>query len=86
MKSFAERGMRLPVVHVDFRRGIVNFNEERPYHLTYILRDYQGNESRYHFTVHGKRDSRISLHNRAELLNDYRLYGQILWPLHTRRH
>ena len=53
MKSYRERGMRLPILHTNFNRGIVNFNEERPYYLTYILRDYQGNESRYHFTVRG---------------------------------
>ena len=59
MKSYRERGMRLPILHTNFNRGIVNFNEERPYYLTYILRDYQGNEARYHFTVQGQRDSRI---------------------------
>ena len=89
MKSYRERGMRLPILHTDFNRGIVNFNEERPYNLTYILRDYQGNEARYHFTVQGQRDSRIQPSERSMrqvpcrmLLDDYLLYGQLLWPLH----
>lgn len=89
MKSYRERGMRLPILHTDFNRGIVNFNEERPYNLTYILRDYQGNEARYHFTVQGQRDSRIQPSDRSMrqvpcrmLLDDYLLYGQLLWPLH----
>ena len=89
MKSYRERGMRLPILHTDFNRGIVNFNEERPYYLTYILRDYQGNEARYHFTVQGQRDSRIQPSDSSMrqvpcrmLLDDYLLYGQLLWPLH----
>ena len=89
MKSYREPGMRLPILHTDFNRGIVNFNEERPYNLTYILRDYQGNEARYHFTVQGQRDSRIQPSDNSMrqvpcrmLLDDYLLYGQLLWPLH----
>ena len=89
MKSYRERGMRLPILHTNFNRGIVNFNEERPYYLTYILRDYQGNEARYHFTVQGQRDSRIQPSDSSMrqvpcrmLLDDYLLYGQLLWPLH----
>ncbi len=83
MKSFREPGVRLPLLHTDFNQGIINFTEQRPYHLTYILRDYQGNESRYDFTVQGQPDSRITLHERKTLLNAYLLYGQVLWPLHT---
>jgi len=86
MKSYREPGVRLPVLHTDFNRGIVNFDQERPYHLTYILRDYQGNESCYHFTVCGQRDSRIKLHYRCSLLDDYRLFDQVLWPLYTRKY
>ena len=81
MKSYRELGMRLPILHTDFNRGIVNFSEERPYHLTYILRDYQGNVSRYNFTVQGLRDDRIQLNNRRTLLDSYSLYGRLLWPL-----
>ena len=68
MKSYREPGMRLPILHTDFNRGIVNFNEERPYHLTYILRDYQGNQSRYDFTVLGRPDRRVKLHDRLPAL------------------
>ena len=51
MKSFLEPGCRLPILWADEQRGIVAFNEERPYRLDYILRDYCGNESHYSFTV-----------------------------------
>ena len=83
MKSFREPGMRLPILHTNFEQGIVCFSEERPYHLTYILRDYQGNESRYHFTVRGERYQGITPHPRRTLLNDYLLFRQVTWPLHT---
>lgn len=53
MKSFLEPGCRLPILWADKDRGIINFNEERPYRLEYVLRDYSGNESRYSFTVRG---------------------------------
>jgi len=86
MKSYREPGMRLPILHTDFSRGIVNFSEERPYHLTYILRDYQGNWSQYNFTVLGVRDTRIkNPQPRCQLLNNYLLFDQCLWPLHTRK-
>ena len=86
MKSYKEPGMRLPILHTDFSDGIVTFDEERPYHLTYLLRDYQGNTSRYDFTVIGQRDARIRKpQRRCQLLNPYLLYEQVLWPLHERR-
>lgn len=82
MKSYREDGIRLPIIHTDIHDGYVIFNEERPYHLTYILRDYYGNESRYDFTVRGVRDSRVKggNHHRYRLLNDYLLWRQCLWP------
>ena len=86
MKSYREPGMRLPILHTNFSQGIVTFNEERPYHLTYILRDYQGNWSQYNFTVQGVRDARIkNPQPRCQLLNNYLLFDQILWPLYTRK-
>ena len=86
MKSYKEPGMRLPILHTDFSGGIVTFDEERPYHLTYLLRDYQGNVSRYDFIVIGQRDARIRKpQRRCQLLNPYLLYEQVLWPLHERR-
>ena len=81
MKSFREPGMRLPILHTNFEQGVVCFSEERPYHLTYVLRDYQGNESRYHFTVRGQCYAGITPRPRRTLLNSYQLYGQIVWPL-----
>ena len=85
MKSFKEEGMRLPILHVNFDRGIVTFDEERPYHLTYVLRDYQGNQSQYSFTVRGVRNNHIKINKRKRLWNDYLYWQQCLWPLHTRR-
>lgn len=85
MKSFREPGLRLPILHTNFEQGVVCFSEERPYHLTYILRDYQGNESRYSFTVHGQRFAGITPRPRRTLLDSYRLYGQVTWPLHSSR-
>ena len=85
MKSYREPGLRLPILHTGFDRGIVTFDEERPYHLTYILRDYQGNQSEYNFTVHGRRDARVTPRRRCTLLDSYQLFDQCLWPLHTRR-
>ena len=83
MKSYREPDMRLPILHTGFDRGIVDFNEERPYHITYILRDYQNNQARYDFTVRGQRDSRVHPSKRRQLLNDYLLFQQCLWPLES---
>ena len=99
MKSFKEPGMRLPLLHTDIHNGYVIFNEERPYHLTYILRDFQNNMSIYHFTVLGVPDRRVkpraSRHNGSldsyrpfdsyRILDSYRLWRQCLWPLYTCR-
>ncbi len=85
MKSYREPGMRLPVIHTDFNQGIVNFSEERPYHLIYILRDYHGNEAHYAFTVRGVKDNRITIHNKKRLCNDYLYWQQCLWPRYTHR-
>ena len=86
MKSFREPGMRLPILHTNFEQGVVCFSEERPYHLTYVLRDYQGNESRYHFTVRGERFPNIEVRPRRQLLDSYRLYRQATRPSKTMKH
>lgn len=82
MKSYREEGMRLPILHTGLDRGIVTFDEQRPYHLTYILRDYQNNTAQYHFTVRGLPDRRVKaprpLPNR--LPNDCQIWQQCLWP------
>ncbi len=87
MKSYREYGMRLPILHTDIHRGIVTFNEERPYHLTYILRDYQNNRAVYHFTVHGKKNNTVKTpapHNRT-ILHSCPSWYQCLWPLYSFR-
>ena len=55
MKSFVDPGNRLRFLHADDNRGIVNFNEERDYHLTYTLQDIYGNRADYSFVVHGRK-------------------------------
>ena len=55
MKSFVAPGNPLPVLRTDESRGIVNFDQERAYHLEYSLTDAFGNTSEYSFIVRGKR-------------------------------
>jgi hypothetical protein len=55
MKAFVEPGVSLPILKTDDSRGYVCFNEEREYHLCFVLTDFKGNVSRYSFTVDGKR-------------------------------
>lgn len=55
MKSFVEPGNPLAVVHTNASNGYVNFSEERPYRLTYILTDAFGNSSSFTFMVIGER-------------------------------
>lgn len=57
MKSFAEPGNTLPVIHTDGNRGYVDFNEERVYHLVYTISDIFGNTRQYTFSVLGKKQS-----------------------------
>ncbi|MBQ9232234.1 MAG: M23 family metallopeptidase [Prevotella sp.] len=54
MRSYIPKGVTLPILQADENDGYVVFNEERPYQIRYILRDYTGNESHYEFTVIGK--------------------------------
>lgn len=53
MRSYIPKGVTLPILQADENGGYVVFDEERPYQIRYILRDYTGNESHYEFTVHG---------------------------------
>lgn len=55
MKAFVEPGVSLPILKTDDSRGYVCFDEEREYHLCFVLTDFKGNVSRYGFTVEGKR-------------------------------
>lgn len=71
MKSFVEPGNALPCLMADKNRGLVNFNEERDYHLEYVLRDFKGNEVRYPFTVKARKAAELPLqggHEAAPLL------------------
>lgn len=83
MKMFREPGMRLPILHTSLDRGIIDFNEERPYHLNVVLRDYQNNRSTYSFVVRGQRDGRVRKSRSSMLLDDNMLWRKCLWPLHS---
>lgn len=61
MKSYAEPGNTLACLQTDENRGIVDFNEERDYRLEYVLRDFKGNETRYPFTVQGRKVSFVAV-------------------------
>ena len=52
---YLEPGNTLPFLYTPKDRGIIEFNEARDYHLTYILRDYKGNVTTYNFTVKGEK-------------------------------
>ncbi len=51
MRSYICPGVTLPIL--TDRGAIIDFNEERPYRLTFKLTDFKGNTSEYHFTVNG---------------------------------
>ena len=55
MKSFVDPGNTLPMLHADEDRGIVCFDQERDYQLSYLLTDFAGNTSEYTFVVRGQR-------------------------------
>ena len=66
MKSFVDPGNRLRILHTDANRGIVNFSEERDYHLVYRLQDAYGNTAEYAFVVRGQRQAIPKLRRSAE--------------------
>lgn len=55
MKSFIEPGNLLQQVDPSLGDGLVNFDEERPYHFVYELEDAHGNLTSLDFTVQGQR-------------------------------
>ena len=82
MKSFIEAGNPLPMLHADDSRGIIDFHEERDYHLAYTLTDAFGNQSEYTFIVRGERQpiEPAPVHSMAALLrwdrqNNFQLPG-----------
>lgn len=54
-RSFILPGVTMPFVSADCSRGIVEFSEERDYHIEYRLSDYFGNTAVYKFVVTGER-------------------------------
>ena len=61
MKSYIEPGNTLGCLQADAHRGIIQFNEERDYHLEYVLRDFKGNEAHYPFIVKGDPSAAASI-------------------------
>ena len=53
MKSFVEPGNRLSFVE-SVNRGVISIDEEKTYHLTYLLEDAYGNSSRINVWIEGK--------------------------------
>ncbi len=54
MRSHLTRGARLRLLRADAKRGILRINEERDYHIRYVLRDRHGNTARYQFVIRGE--------------------------------
>lgn len=71
MKSFIEPGCRLSFLKADKNRGIVDFCEERPYRIEYVLRDYNGNTSTYSFVVNASPNNHGVTQNK-NLLSKFR--------------
>ena len=51
LKSFLMPGNTLPFIKTDASKGIIDFNQQRTYQLTYVLSDRFGNKAQYSFEV-----------------------------------
>ena len=71
MHSFLYPGMGLQMLSADKSKGIVNFNQERDYHLEYVLTDFKGNTSRYTFTVTGQKRAFVPQRQASTLRSVY---------------
>ena len=59
LKSFIEPGNMLPILKADEQQGVIDFNEERDYHLEYVLTDFFGNITHKSFVVKGRKDTMV---------------------------
>ena len=67
MKSYIEPGNTLPILHADTNKGIINFNQQRDYHLRYVLKDVFGNQTVKEFTVRGEPEAiPVAYHQRVQ--------------------
>ena len=71
MHSFLYPGMGLQMLSADKNKGIVNFNQERDYHIEYVLTDFKGNTSRYTFTVTGQKRAFVPKRQASTLRSVY---------------
>jgi murein DD-endopeptidase MepM/ murein hydrolase activator NlpD len=85
LKSFVQPGLTLPFLYSDAQHGYINFNEQRDYHITYVLTDFRGNVNKYTFTVKGHRYAiphKNEIHPlralRWDRMNNYQLPGMQL--------
>lgn len=86
MKSFVEPGNLLPILHVNDNQGYITFNEERDYHIDYVVTDFKGNSRTYTFIVTGKKTTfwkKKAYHPFTTLaydrMNYFSLPGMKLW-------
>lgn len=66
LKSFIEPGNTLSILQTGNDKGIVDFNEERTYRLSYVLCDFFGNQERFDFNVVGKPDTIVTPEESAD--------------------
>lgn len=69
LKSFVEQGNTLSIIKTNNEKGVVDFNEERPYRLSYVLSDFFGNQQQFSFTVIGRREEVAPIEETADSLH-----------------
>lgn len=55
MKSYIESGNPLRMLKANSNNGMIYINEEKNYHIKYVLSDLYGNTSQYNFVIKGRR-------------------------------
>ncbi|MBO4849630.1 MAG: M23 family metallopeptidase [Prevotella sp.] len=54
IRSYVLPANKLPFIKTGPNKGVVNFSEQKPYQLTYVLCDFFGNKAQYSFVVYGQ--------------------------------
>ncbi len=80
MKSFIEPGNTLPILKTGPGRGIINFNQQRDYHLRYVISDVFGNQTVKEFTVRGEPEAIVKVVSpKDSRLLSYSRDNQAVW-------